>query len=1254
MLHRLSRFSPVVSCLSLLFVGLLLLTTVSCRRPSQSPAGTENHDAKASDKVSQAKDPPKQDQPPSDEKPSTANPESKETLFSKLAPEQTGIHYINRIDKDHPLSRLYISGFASGGVAIGDIDGDGLTDIYLTNGPDSNRLYRQVSKLQFEDITDKSGVSSAGNWSAGSAFADVDGDGDLDLYVCNYDSPNQLYINDGTGIFVDEADKRNAALADASVMAHFCDYDNDGDLDYLVLTNRLYRAGGLPTGKISKEVDGVPQLLPEYERYYHLVKQGPNQFLVKTSGRPNRLFENDGQGNYRDVSEAAGLNAIGKGLSATWYDYDLDGRMDIYVANDFDDPDHLYRNNGDGTFSDVIQNVVPHTTWFSMGSDSADLNNDGMPDLMVLDMSATTHYRQKVTMGDMSANQHFMDHSNPRQLMRNSVFLNAGVGRFLEMAHLSGLASSDWSWAVKLADFDNDGWNDVFITNGMTTDMTNADRGLNQSKLVGREEWQLVKDEPQQRDKNLAFQNSGHYKFKPSGQSWGVDHNGMSYSAAYGDLDQDGDLDLIVTNLEEPVHVYRNDSTNQNRVTFALKGKQNNRFGIGAKVRIKCGQSEQVRVLNPMTGFMSSNQPIVHFGLGNSDKVDHVQVEWPNGQVQELTNLAAGKHYVIEEDPTASARPLDQKPLVFGYVNELQTIGHTETPYDDFSDQPLLPNKLSQLGPGLAIADVNGDERDDVYVSAAADQAPTIHLRGESGLDAKPLTGDQLAGSEEFAPLFFDADGDGDLDLYVVSGGIEAGDNLEQLRDRLYLNDGNGEFSHHQTALADIKPFSGSVAAAADFDRDGDLDLFIGGRVIPGAYPLSPGSMLLENQMKSDSEPRFVDATQQSAPQLKASGMVTSALWSDINSDGWVDLLVTTEWGPVRTFLNQAGKLTESTEQSGLANHLGWWNGIAGRDFDNDGDIDYVATNFGLNTKYHPSADHPSRIYYGTFGDETVPHIVEAKVADQGLLPVRGKSCSQNAMPFVREKFGTYHDFALASLTDIYSDTGLDAAEKFEANWLESAVLINDGNGQFEVKPLPKLAQISPAFGVVTTEVNGDGNADLYLVQNFYHPQRETGKMAGGMSVLLYGDGQGGFSEVWPKESGLAVSADAKGLSVCDLNDDAWADFATTINNGPTLAFRNNNGFLTENRPVRVRLTGKPGNPTAIGARITLKMSDGSQQTDEVRAGGGYLSQSTPDLFFGIPSGKQIKRITVRWPDGTQSEHQPVDDESKIVLTQAD
>ena len=1158
--------------------------------------------------------------------------------FERLASDYTGLHFINPLDTSHPRKYLYHSGTACGGIAIGDVDGDGLPDIFLVSGPGTNKLYRQIGDMKFEDVTDEAGVGGGDAWGTGATMVDIDGDGDLDIYVCNFDAPNAVYVNLGDGAFVDRAEEMKLDVVDASLMASFCDYDRDGDLDMFLLTNRFERPGGWPAKDPVGVRNGRVYLLPGAEKFYTLSFPIPGRYSIGPVGRRDRLFRNDsrqGETRFTDVSRAAGIEHPGEGLSATWWDYNEDGWPDLYVGNDFVDPDRLYRNNQDGTFTDVVEQVMPHTSWNSMGADSADLNNDGRADLLIADMSATTHFMQKTTMGDMGNFRDFLINARPPQYMRNALYLNTGTRRFMEAAYLTGLDSSDWTWAVKLADFDNDGRVDVFFTNGIARSFNDSDRSFTPEARIGRTEWDLYEDSPTRPEQNLAYRNRGDLRFDDVSKAWGLDHVGMSYAAAYGDLDRDGDLDLVVANLGETVTIYRNRSAGKHRLLIRLVGPGGNRFGLGAVVRIETDSGTQVRQMMPTTGFLSCNDSTIHFGLGDDRTVSRLTVRWPLGHVQTLTNLAADRFYTIRHPETAAPQPAPRSQPKTMYTRSESLVGvrHRERPYDDYRRQPLLPAKLSQLGPGMAWSDVDGDGDDDLYLGAAAGDVAMLRINMGDGRfrihNPGQFEGDRAC--EDMGAVFFDVDGDGDADLYVVSGGVECEPGDEVLRDRLYLNDGAGNFSKAPVGTIPDLRDSGGVVVAGDFDADNDLDLFVGGRVIPGKYPLSPSSRLLRND-----DGRLVDVTQQLAPALLKTGLVTGALWSDADGDGRVDLLVTHEWGPVKLFRNDGGRLVDMTQQAGLADRLGWWNGITGRDLDGDGDVDYVVTNFGLNTKYHASKEKPALLYYGDFDGKGTMRLVEAEFEDKKLFPVRGKSCSTHAMPHLGDKFSTYKGFAIAELPQIYTPKCLNEAHRFAADTLESGVLLNDGKGHFRFLALPRLAQIAPAFGVVLTEVNGDGVADLYLVNNFFSPQPETGRMDGGLSLLLLGRGDGSFDPVWPDRSGLIVPGDSKGLATTDLNDDGWPDFVVGVNDDVLSAFQHNG--RSDGRVVAVHLEGPKGNPTAVGARVTAHLSDGSTQTAEIYAGSGYLSQSTTTLTFGLGASRHLKRLKIVWPDGRKSE----------------
>ncbi len=1134
------------------------------------------------------------------------------TLFKELPSEETGLATQNPYDDPRMWDSRYSeneTGAIGTGVAIGDFDGDGRPDVFVVNKTRSCRLFRNLGDWKFEDVTEKAGVGdrgeSAGEWKQGATFVDVNNDGLLDLYVCRFNAPNLLYINQGDGTFREEAARRGLAVKDACVMAAFCDYDRDGWLDVFIQTNLL-------------DTENHP------------------------GGQRDYLFRNNGDGTFTDVTEKAGISGEAQGHSAIWWDYDGDGWPDLYVANDFAAPDKLYRNNRDGTFTDVIDLVVPHMPYSSMGSDLGDINNDGLVDLFVADMASTSHQKDQRTVAVMRSYLADPDESAAApQVMRNALYVNTGLGRMLEAACLAGLSATDWTWSVRLEDLDNDGRLDLFVTNGMNRESHNADITTRKELAESpREKIRIERASPLLAERHLAFRNLGDLRFEDASAAWGLDRKGVSFGAAFGDLDGDGDLDLVFTNYDGGVTVLRNDSDSGHRIVVALRGTRSNRFGVGALVRIETASGVQVRPLVLARGVLSSSEPILHFGVGGDTRINRLSVSWPSGHVQAYADLAVDRRFTVTEPdgPVSPPAPPPRAPGQFAEVGPDVNFAWVarETPLDETVQEPLLPFRQNRRGPAIAVGDIDGDGWDDVVLggtpsdpvrvlrggpASAFTEAGSAFLPPEGALDDGPL-------------LLFDADGDGRADLLVTRGGtgLPAGD--AHYQPRLYLNDGRGGFRAAADDVLPALPLSAGALAAADFDRSGRLGVFVGGRVVPGQYPLAPRSALLSNRGG-----RFEDVTDRLAPGLRQVGMVTSAVWSDVDGDGWPDLLLTLEWGGVKYFHNHQGAQFEDwSERMGFAAAgTGLWSSVATADFNGDGRPDFVVGNLGLNTPYAASPERPALIFYGDFKGDGGRQLIEGYYEGDRLFPRRARREIGAAIPALLKRYPRNDYYARATLGEIVGEARLAAAARFAATELRSGVFLSQPDGTYRFEALPRIAQISPLQGIVAGDFDGDGRADIYAVQNSFAPIPSTGRFDGGLSQMLRGDGRGGFVPVPPLESGLVVPGDAKALAVIDLGRDGWPGFLVSRNNAGTLAFRNRG--RPGRRSLRIALRGGRGNPTSIGARVTVEAADGSAQSSEVTCGSGHFSQSSAAQFFGYLESNPLVRARVRWPSGAETTH---------------
>ena len=1148
-----------------------------------------------------------------------------QTMFSIVS--DSGIDFTNDFSRANP-NRLAETG---AGVAIADYDGDGEVDIYLMAAEGPNKLFRGLGDFKFEDVTDAAGVDgsvgSKDTISTGASFADVDNDGDLDLFVCNMNDLDILYVNRGDGTFKDEAYQRGLQNAGPSKIGSFCDYDLDGDLDIYLVT---YRGSEDKRSPRTINVYGNTLIHPDYRDSF-----GFADGKVVEAGQRDFLYQNDGNGFFSNVTADAKLVDHAMGLSASWLDYNDDGLPDLYVANDFWQSDRLFKNQGDGTFVDALSDTTLHSPWFATGSDSGDLNNDGLVDLMVGDVAPATHVRQKLNVSIRNNHSWFLEYGSPRQYSRNAVYVNSGSDSFMEVGYMAGLSNTNWSWATRLADLNNDGLLDVFVTNGHARDNMNSDvytelkRLKDKDQLTAEKASELVPTLP---DRNLAFMNTGNFQFENVSQKWGLDLEGISHGAAFSDIDHDGDLDMVVNNFYQKATVYRNESNDGNRLTLALRSEHGNSFGYGSKIELWSGNNRQVKHLTPVRGYVSSDEPIVHFGLGNASTVDRIRITWLGGNVQEFEDLEPGYHYLAIESKPESKEPNTpaQPETAFAEVESGLAIDftHSDGKTDDFVRQPLLPYRLSQTGPGLAFGDINNDGLPDVYLCNGNNQPGSLFVnRGASFYEEVQGPWSKHFLRDDQGALFLDADGDGDQDLLVTSGGTKFKQGHEKLRDRLYLNQQGEVFVHAENAFLGTASNS-STAAALDFDHDGDLDLVIGTRSIPRQYPLSSSSRLLRND-----NGKFVNVGPEVAKPLSDIGIVNSILCSDFDNDGWTDMIVATEWGPVRFLKNNNGNFLDVTESFGAASQTGWWRGLAAGDFDSDGDLDYVATNLGTNTRYHADSSHPWRLYFGDFnGDERI-NLVESMYEGDTEYPVRGFKSSSSAIRSVGEKFNSYKAYASASLSEIYDLENVQHDVK-EVTYLQSAIFWNEGDS-IRIEALPRMAQTSPGFGVETLDYDCDGDVDILIANNFLGAEAKTGYMDGGHGALLTNDGTGKFDFVWPKRSGVKLRNDSMGLAIDDLDFDGDLDAVVGVHTEKTRT------LINQANPTawwKLSIAGPDGNPTSVGARAAVMRQDGSIQMHEIRAGGSYLSQSVGAIFLYASKQNPITSITVQWPTGEVAE----------------
>lgn len=1073
-----------------------------------------------------------------DQQPKTApTQQTSNAAFVQRSAVETGIHFINRVTETREMNPFgFFNVYNGGGVAAADFNNDGLTDLYFTANQTGNKLYKNLGGLRFEEVTEAAGVAGTSGWTTGVTTADINADGLMDLYVCQSgpkgtpaaELHNLVYINNGDFTFTERGAEYGLADGARSNHATFFDYDADGDLDVYVVNHPLgfgdYIAQRLEKAKSPRDHE------------------------------TDKLFRNEGNNTFTDATDAAGLRNYAFGLSVSTADFNNDGLPDLYVANDYSEPDHHYQNNGDGTFTDVVHSSMMHTSQFSMGSDAADINNDGLVDLLVVDMMAEDNRRKKTNMQGMDRMAFYQNFALGRHLqyMQNVLQLNRGNGRFSEIAELAGISYTDWSWAPLLCDLDNDGYKDVYITNGMRRDIRDNDfvkqlRKLSDADVENRLQ-ELLAAVPVQPIENYVYRNSGALRFEKKNADWNLGYAGFSNGAAYADLDNDGDLDLVVNNLETEAAVFENTLQGGNHLRVKLKGPQHNPFGVGALVSVTTPMGTQTNTLCTSRGFLSASEPVLHFGLNFVEKADLLMVVWPDGTTETHKNVAANKvHEITYKGGLAQYAAPARKAALFAPAPQNAGIGfaHREDFYEDYDREVLLPHRYSQLGPFMATGDVNADGRTDFFVGGGANQAGALYVQQANGTFAElanqPFEADKA--HEDMGSALFDADGDGDLDLYVASGSNQwpAGDAL--YRDRLYLNNGSGQFSAAESSLPQTFA-SGSCVRPADVDGDGDLDVFVGGRTVPGWY-LQPG----KSQLLINEGGRFSPA-QDVAPALTELGMVTDARWVDVNNDNALDLLVVGEWMAPTLLLNRNGRLELDQSANGLQQSTGWWNCLTAADFDGDGDTDFMVGNLGLNSKYQ-TTDGPLEVYANDMDGNGSNDIVLAFHQDGNCFPVRGRTCSSEQMPVVAQKLPTYEAFGVASVTDVYGSALQQAIHK-KARTLASAYIQNEGDGTFTVVELPVEAQLSTVNAVVAADVNGDGQLDAILAGNNWSAEVETARHDASMGCVLLGDGTGAFTAMPATQAGYFATEDAKHAQLIELG------------NGSTVLLVANNGRKLE------------------------------------------------------------------------------------------
>ena len=1052
--------------------------------------------------------------------------EEKDNLFELLPASQTGISFTNTVTDSKEMNILnYHNFYNGGGVAIGDINNDGKPDVFFTSNQGDNKLYLNKGDMKFEDITLKAKLTSKHKWHTGVTMVDINGDGWLDIYVCNAgivagdDRANELYINQKNGTFTEEAAAYGLDDKGASTQAIFFDYDHDGDLDCFVLNNS------------PKSIDNFGYKADT--RY------------VRDTVNGDRLYRNDG-GKFTDVSAAAGIfgSEIAFGLGITVGDLNNDGWEDIYVANDFFEHDYLYINQHNGTFKETSTNAIGHMSNGAMGTDMADINNDGYLDLFTAEMLPENDYRLKTTIKfdgyDVQNARNKLDLHH--QFTANTLQLNNQDGTFSEIAQLAGVDATGWSWGTLSFDFDNDGWKDIFVCNGIRRDLTNQDflayfnsqENLNRVRQVGFDFLELLNKMPSVPIANFAFVNQHNLLFTDASKQLGFGKPTFSSGAAYADLDGDGDLDLIVNNENAEASVYKNHTSEKTKHHFLkikLNGTAPNTMGYGARVSLYYDDKEQVLEQMPTRGFQSSVDPVLLFGLNEVSKVDSILVRWPNQKIQLLKDLLADTLLIVDQK-NAVKNNFSEKPVqnLFQDISVTGFIGnanHKENDFVDFDVERLLPKLISTEGPKIAVGDVNGDGLPDFFMGAAAGDTAKIFIQRKDGRFEKKIQNAFIADAyfESIGAAFFDADGDGDLDLVVASGGNETKQGSPYLLSRLYINDGKGNFSSAAKGWPAVS-VNASCVRIADFDNDGKPDVFIGARDVPGSYGAAASSVLLRNKGNGV----FEDVTSSIAKDLIKIGMITDAQWADIDRDGKIELIVVGDWMPLTIFKYENGKLVKKSQ---LPHSSGWWNCVTVADIDGNGTLDIIAGNFGLNSNIKADAKHPARLFVDDFDKNGLSDCIPVYFKNDGkAYPYYLKDEMESQMPVLKKKFLKYETYAGKPIEEILTKDQINHATVLSVEQTQTSLFINDGHGNFYMQALPIMAQLSPVFGITVTDLNGDGKKDIFLAGNFYGFKPQTGRLDASYGTTLLNMGNHQYNYIKPTQSGLFVKGEARDIAL--------------------------------------------------------------------------------------------------------------------------